>query len=83
MIECSSNGCQTRIYGGSLGIKPDGSSRRNTKCGRCVRMAKEAAKQKARECQVKGCKTILSKCDGRKMNLCAKCARLKRSGLIQ
>ena len=78
LYECESPHCTTRINGSSLGRKADGTSRRNTKCAKCCRLLGEKSRVE-RICQVGGCKTLLSKCDGRRMKRCARCIRLKQS----
>jgi len=52
------------------GKNPDGSTRRNLICGRCLRLSKEA-----RICVNTNCQTVLSKY-AKDSKRCAKCVRL-------
>lgn len=41
MIECVTASCRTMVNDSAKGINMDGSARRNTICGRCLRLSKE------------------------------------------
>lgn len=73
MIECASLHCQTMINGSAIGKNPNGSTRRNKICGRCVRH-----ERMTRMCSNDGCITIRSKYS-KNTKRCARCVRLDRT----